>query len=199
MENVAEALKIAFAALLFVLALTLSMSSFSQATRAVNAITTIKDKESQYTYVEPTEGLSRTVGIETVVSTIYQAYEHNIEIHFFDDITGKEIPIFYKFDPSTGEAKRDSTNLRIELSCIDTKTQSFGGVAEYIEFVDVLLGGKELASQRLIWDKYKDRIKYKGGLYNEFADSKFEELLGEYEDGTGTSKTTRRIITFIKK
>ena len=44
MENAAEALKMAFGYILFVLALSISISSFSNATKAVNAIIQLKDK-----------------------------------------------------------------------------------------------------------------------------------------------------------
>ena len=51
MENAAEALKMAFGVLMLVLALTLCISSFSQAREAVDSIITIKDRETSYTYL----------------------------------------------------------------------------------------------------------------------------------------------------
>ena len=67
MENATEALKIAFGVMMFVLALTLSISTFSQAIQAVDSITTLRDRETQYTYVEPSSYSNRTVGVETIV------------------------------------------------------------------------------------------------------------------------------------
>lgn len=94
MENAVEALKIAFAVMMFVIALTLSISSFSQANTAAKAIVEMSDSETEYTYVEPSEDLTRIVGIETIISTIYSSVEENIEIHFIGT-DGKEIPLYY--------------------------------------------------------------------------------------------------------
>ena len=94
MENAAEALIIAFAVMMFVMALTLSISSFSQANTAVKAIVDMTDSEAEYTYVEPSEKLTRIVGIETVISTIYSSSNENIEIHFIDE-SGTPIPLYY--------------------------------------------------------------------------------------------------------
>ena len=97
MENLGEALKMGFAIAFFVMALSLSMSSFSQANRAVNAVITARDRDKlledatleeikdagyeQYVYVEPvsSDNLTRTVGIETVVSTINRAINENLK------------------------------------------------------------------------------------------------------------------------
>ena len=96
MENAVEALKIAFAVIMFVVALSLSISSFSQSSSAIDAVINMRDRETEYTYVEPTENLSRTVGIETVVSSIYRAFEQNIEI-YFKNFSTKSILILLKY------------------------------------------------------------------------------------------------------
>ena len=186
MENAAEALKIAFAVLLFVMALTLSMSSFSEATRAVKAITTLRDRESQYTYVTPTQDLTRTVGIETVVSTIYRAYKENIKIYFFDS-HGNPMEI-YKIEESNGTLT--------PTSCIDYASENFANQQESVEFLDVLLGGQTLSNWTEIREKYQNRLCYTNGLYKEFSGSKFIEELGEYYEGTGAAEIKERIITY---
>lgn len=55
MENAVEALKIAFAVMMFVLALSLSVFTFSRANSAVTAIINMRDRETQYNYVKPIE------------------------------------------------------------------------------------------------------------------------------------------------
>ncbi len=82
MENAAEALKIAFGVVMFVLALSLSISSFSQADRSVTAIVNMKDRDIRYDQIKPASGLTRTVGVETIIPTLYTAYNENIEIYF---------------------------------------------------------------------------------------------------------------------
>ena len=84
MENAVDALKIAFGVMMFVLALTLSISSFSKANSAVTAITRMNDRETEYTYIEPTASRARIVGVEAIVPSMYRAYYENIEIKFLD-------------------------------------------------------------------------------------------------------------------
>ena len=197
MENVAEALKIAFAVLLFVLALTLSISSFSQATRAVGVITTLR--ETQYTYVKPINSendFSRIVGIETVVSTIYRAPEQNLKIYFFDKSLEKTFTLYYA-TATDGTLKMNAHNEKIEMNYIDLAT-GFNRENNSIEdFISALLGGIE--GDHEFMNKYRERLKYPEGLYMKFKDAKFLELLGEYEENEGASQMTQRVITFIKQ
>lgn len=208
MENAAEALKIAFAVMLFVMALTLSMSSFSQATRAVNAITAERDKEwvgdlnndgNYYNdgyykynmYVTPSEDLTRTVGIETVVTSMYRAYEENMTIYFFES-DGRPIKLYNKIDENGN---------KIEITCIDaSEGKIFGSQHEPKEFLDILLGGKDVLKDKpeSVRNDYKDIFidEEDLGLYELLKDSEFEEQLGEYKDSTGL---TKRVITYIKK
>ena len=200
MENAAEALKIAFAVLMFVLALTLSISSFSQATRAVGVITTLR--EAQYTYVKPINSendFSRIVGIETIVSTIYRAPEQNLKIYFFESDGKTPIPLYYATaTDGTLKMKADRAT-KIEMNYIDLAT-GFNKANNSVEdFISALVGGIQGDSE--LEEKYGARIHddYKTGLYKVFANSKFLELLGEYEENEGASQITQRVITFIKQ
>ena len=84
MENVTEALKIAFGVMMFVLALTLSISSFSQAREAIDNVIMMKDREQEYTYVETAANLkNRLVSSETIIPTIYKAYKENFSVEFY--------------------------------------------------------------------------------------------------------------------
>ena len=51
MENAVDSLKIAFGVLIFTVALSISISTFSNARRAIDGITTIKDKTQEYVYL----------------------------------------------------------------------------------------------------------------------------------------------------
>jgi len=197
MENVADALKIAFAVMMFVIALTLSISSFSQATRTVDVITASRDREAQYTYVTPSSNLSRTVGIETVISSMYRAYEENIEIHFYESIGGTEekMKIYNLID--------DDGNIIGDTNCIDLahKNLKFANKDQATEFLDVLLAGANIDNWDDIKDKYQNRIIHMNGIYKHFTNmnAEFEERLGEYVQGSGTSEMTKRVITYVKK
>ena len=71
MENAMDALKIAAGVLMFVLALTISISCFSQANEAVTTIANMRDRDVQITYdnIQQSNKLTRTVGIETIIKS----------------------------------------------------------------------------------------------------------------------------------
>ena len=183
MENAVEALKIAFAVMMFVMALTLSISSFSQASSAVTSIINMTDRETEYTYVEPTEKLTRTVGIETIIPTMYRAYRENIEIYFFKN-NGEPLYLYYKAD--------DSGNYDVGINYIDLSLENFKSAKEAINHLDILLGAEDED------EIYNNQInpEYTGGLYKYFSGRKFTEKLGEYYQGTGSTKIKKRVITY---
>ena len=87
MENAVEALKIAGAVLMFVLALSLSISSLSQANQSISAITNNYDKKAQYEYIKPSSNLTRIVGADAVVNHHQHCYS-GYEVY-------KDKPVFY--------------------------------------------------------------------------------------------------------
>ena len=192
MENVADALKIAFAVMMFVIALTLSISSFSQATRTVDVITASRDREAQYTYVTPSSNLSRTVGIETVITSMYRAYRENIEIYFFESDGTTPLGLYYKTN-NQGENIKENNEL-VKVNYIDSELESFGSPKEAIDHLDTLL-----RSNPVTYDgEYKNQIIYSQGLYKYLSDFTFKESFGEYYQGTGTTKIKKRVITYTK-
>ena len=207
MENAVEALKIAFAVMMFVMALTLSISSFSQASSAVTSLISMNDRENEYTYVEPAKDLTRTVGIETVVSSMYRALEQNIEI-YFKDSSGNLIPLFYKTQIDIpGYKAKDTTDADSEIYSIDFSNET----PEYKEmYLDIILGGNvnntvdEYLSTESndVKEKYKDMYRkkiqnhYPDGIYKAFKDKEFIEQFGEYYQGDGASQIKKRVITY---
>jgi len=193
MENAAEALKIAFAVMMFTMALTLSISSFSSARQAAEAIIEMRDRETEYTYVEPTKNLTRTVGIETIVPSMYKAYKENIEIYFFDK-NGKPLILYYKTDKEDPyNREKDEKGYDIGINYVNLDLEQFGGPEEATKHLDDLLLGKTNE------EKYKKQIKHNEGLYNYLSKYTFEEKVGEYYKSTGTSKIKRRVITYTIK
>ena len=85
MENAVDALKMAGAVLLFVLAISVAIVSFGQAREAADTILDYKDRETVYidgNLYYKTTGTERTVGLETIIPTIYRAYIENYKIVF---------------------------------------------------------------------------------------------------------------------
>ena len=194
MENAAEALKMAFAVLMFVLALTLCISSFSQAREAVDSIITIKDRETSYTYVTASKDGTRTVGAETIVPTLYKAYKENFEVHFVD-AEGNPI-ILYKYKDPYGNKKA--------MSVIDLEQENHASAERAINRLNYILRGKfdpELGSGNDPAEKEVEEIIDHNGLYNYLKQNRFKERMGEYyqEDRTTNTDTTTLDVNKTKK
>ncbi len=73
MENVSDALKIAGAAMIFVLAFTISMILFSKAKQTADAVLTNIQLNKFVPKIESLDrNVTRIVGIETVIPSIYR-------------------------------------------------------------------------------------------------------------------------------
>ena len=216
MENVAEAMKIAFGVLLFVVALTLSISCLSQATSAVSTIVTLRDSHIDYMPIKPSNGLTRIVGVDSIIPTMYSAYSENIEIYFFK-ADGTPMPIYYKVD-STGkwvdeQGNRTQSSIdAVKVNYIDLTKEGYGNEGNKLapevakEHLDMILAVGQLnknnfSNQEMV-KKYEKQFLTDYGFYNEIKDKKFEECLGEYYQGsdsaTATSSTQikKRVITY---
>ena len=218
MENAVEALKIAGAVLMFVLALTLSISSLSQANQSVSSITNMYDKEAQYEYVKPSNDLDRIVGIETIVPTMYVAYEENIKI-IFKDKNGNALPIYYKTNQygsrvdSTGKAVNNASTDAVTINCIDLAEEAFDADPKSASnHLSMILDGKNRWKQQYKDDsemlgmldkgRYGNQFIYNDGFYDYLANHTFTENLGEYYQGstdTDNNQTSSSNATKIKK
>jgi uncharacterized membrane protein YdfJ with MMPL/SSD domain len=77
MENAVDALKTAFAVIVFVIALTVSFIVFSQARKASEIVLYLSDKKNFEEYTAETQSIKRTVGIETVISAVKRYINDN--------------------------------------------------------------------------------------------------------------------------
>lgn len=93
MENAADALKMAGAVLIFVLALSIIIFAFSQARQTSDTILTYRDRETMYVesdYYYTSNQSERVVSFETVIPSIFRVYLENYKIVF----EGLEKPIY---------------------------------------------------------------------------------------------------------
>lgn len=205
MENASDALKIAFAVLMFVAALSLSISSFSQATTAINSIITMRDRETDYMYVTPSKNSNRIVGVETVIPTMYKAYKENFKIVFLNS-DGTDLPLYYYTD-SFGKRATNPKTGKTEINYIDLEGEVMPSATEAIAHLDILLSqrqGSNVNENKYYWQFMEDKTQ---GLYDYLQDKKFEEVLGEYyqedaaagyeTEGLEINKTKKRVITYI--
>ena len=226
MENAVDSLKIAFGVLIFTVALSISISTFSNARRAIDGITTIKDKTQEYVYSEPSTTSNRDVGIETIIPALYKAYLENYRVEFWvKDSAGAEKKLIL-YSRRNVEARENWE----EVNYIDLIDENFGSESLAIDHLNALLtnghtkfyinssksyGVKDISAYTILL--YDEEIGSKSGdiaigsegLYEFLKDKKFEERLGEYyqedksegkvSDTLEINKTKKRIITYVWK
>lgn len=200
MENATDALKMAAAVLIFVLALSISINAFGEARRASQVILDYRDREYDYTYI--TSGTTqRQVGLETIIPSIYKAYKENYKIIF--DMK-KDIN-----DKDGLYSKKNENGNYDEINYIDLEKEVLGSDKQKEEFIKAIIYGKDS-----ILDEYKKEFSDLGinlkddGIYDRIKGKKVTEKLGVYyqEDmqtgGSNTpdaNKTKKRVITYTDK
>ena len=204
MENAADALYMGFAVIAFVVALSLSIFSFSQVTSASQAIIDARDKTTLYSYIEP-QGTERIVTREDIIPTLYRAFYEDYIIRF--EGIG---PLYNK------NVERTDDNGKVISSNEPSSTieNIMNNHEDAREFITVLLqGGK---------NEFSDFLKRKGilyysnlqinSLYDILEGKMFYEKVGIYyledkknvvntvQNGTDDiNKTKKRVITYKLK
>ena len=95
MENAVDALKMAFAVIVFVMALTIGIAVFTQARTASDVILQSQDSTEYYEYISAgvyddetgqwiSTGDTRIVGLETIIPTLYRYYKENYTVVFLE-------------------------------------------------------------------------------------------------------------------
>lgn len=86
MENAVDALKIAFAVIVFTMALSLAMVMFTQAKETSDVVLSTSDVTEYMEYIESSadSSESRVVGLETIIPTLYNYYRENYTVIFLD-------------------------------------------------------------------------------------------------------------------
>lgn len=209
MENITEALKMAFAIMMFILALALSISCFSQARETTDAIITMRDREVEYSYIETTEQVrTRLVSAETIVPTIYKALKENIRIVFYNGNIdeGNELWLF-RYTDRNGNSKLANyidVEEQVNPKFVKYPIINYGEATGSVEVWDNLLGSSNVYTRS---DTSKFQSNVGMPLYEYFSKNQFEELLGEYyqedadigavSDTLEINKTKKRVITYI--
>lgn len=89
MDNATEALLIAFGVLVFIIALTVTLTTFSQAKETADVVLFFSDRENFQTHLRDdpmnvSEG-GRTVTVDTVIATIYRCAKEKFSVKIIDD------------------------------------------------------------------------------------------------------------------
>jgi len=188
-ENLYDALIMAGAILIFVIALTVSMSSFTEMRTQIDEIVEmdsrvdlVKNDKGYLNYIStnPDSLDIRIVGIETLVSSMYRVSKENY--------------VVYIKASDYGEAK----TMRLKDKGLSAQ---YYGAEEIIKdddnILQITINGANSDATTLL----KNTDEGGKGLYDELKDKKFKEYLGVYQENTGASeanRTTYRVITYVE-
>ncbi len=220
MENATKALELAFGVLIFVVALSISISTFSNASLAIDNIISYKDKTQNYVYVTQSNGNgvdehnNRIVGIESIIPTLYKAYKENYKVIFLDQ-NDNPITLYYKTRNSSKETEivdgesvtvlpreKDEYGEEIEINFVDLEEEVLGNVEDATQHLDFILYGKRYQQDdKKYYTKYKRQIYHEDGLYEYLLDKQFIEILGEYyqEDAEAGEEIPETQVAQINK
>lgn len=203
MEDAVEALKIGFAVLVFVIALSVAFSSLTQAKQVSDTVLEMTSSTylTEYKYPSSAPGAGRIVGIETVIPTLYRYSKEKYSVDIVENGSIRE-----KFDTDTER--------RVYSNATDEETKKFkplykSGVSwignteiDIATRVDGAVSGT---------DKQINNMTYKPNIsIDNWRDAKFLEtftesdqsILKEGDDGSSVIKiagSKKMFITFTKR
>ncbi|MBR3254793.1 MAG: hypothetical protein IKF97_00985 [Clostridia bacterium] len=194
MENAAEALKLGAWVLIFVAALTITINAFSLAKQSIDGTVQNIDREYVTTYVDKSDTTQRSVGIESIVPSIYRAFNDNYKIIFQN----------YKL-----YGKIDSSNNTTDINYIDLEKESLSDSVKEMFIKIILMGTDEEKSgytEQEIKNTFPNIIFEETGLLEKIKGQTFIENLGVYYqeetkgglDTPNANKTEKRVITYIQ-
>lgn len=207
MENATHALLMAFAVIIFIIALTVSMVSFSSVKHAADVILYTKDEANYYEYIGATgkAAENRIVGLETIIPTLYKYYKENYTVVFKQgtynyetgDITDwKYLPIYktsanrnWQNSYSTlmnkkyGIQKPDNQIFSFDLDEETLRHEPWTGSYDRIKNnLDCFLNGTIYINpnNNTHYLDYSNNPLQTGGFIGKYKNAKFVETIAEY-------------------
>lgn len=194
MENAVEALKMAGFMILFIIALSITMITLTQAKTTADSLVKNQDRQQSYQYIEVTgdlsKSLSRTVTLADIIPTLYRYAQEDYAVQFY---TSSGSPLYVY---ESGQIKNGVHVKKNDLD-LDTEHWLENGETRYEEW----RGNTTKIKQHV-----DDVVEY---LLANYKNSNFEEKLGtteDYEESQDTNelvpdinKQYKRIITYTLK
>lgn len=202
MENAADALKMAGAVIIFVLALSVIIFYFGEVRLTADTILSYKDRETKYIdgdFYYKTSGTERTVHLETIIPSIFRAYLENYKIVF----EGLEEPIYKIKDNNGNFIEKFSLDLETKQHVSDGiyKNVVLANNEQKTEFLCGILNN-EFKINRTQFEKIYGITLGNKTLFDQLSRaSEIREYLGVYyqndnPDVPNVMKTEKRIITY---
>lgn len=194
MENATDALKMAGAVLLFVLAISIIILSFGQVRESADTIIDYRDRETSYidgNFYYDGKDYSRIVGLETIIPSVYRAYWENYRIVF----KGIGQPI-YRIN--------EEGKYLLELENINGTNLTLANDETKVEFLQGILYGVDGNKKDDFETKFKISLNDCESIYNQLESKSVKEYLGVYyqndsPDVPELNKVKKRIITYEVK
>ena len=194
MENAIEALEMAGFMLLFIIALSITMITLTQAKTTADSLVKNQDRQQSYQYIEVTgdlaKSLSRTVTLADIIPTLYRYAQEDYAVQFYTS-SGSPLYIY-----ESGQIKNGVPVKKNDLD-LDTEHWIENGETRYEDW----RGNTTKIKQHV-----DDVVEY---LLANYKNSNFEEKLGtteDYEESQDTNelvpdinKQYKRIITYTLK
>lgn len=194
MENAVEALKMAGFMILFIIALSITMITLTQAKTTADSLVKNQDRQQSYQYIEVTgdlsKSLSRTVTLADIIPTLYRYAQEDYAVQFY---TSSGSPLYVY---ESGQIKNGVHVKKNDLD-LDTEHWLENGETRYEEW----RGNTTKIKQHV-----DDVVEF---LLANYKNSNFEEKLGtteDYEESQYTNelvpdinKQYKRIITYTLK
>lgn len=217
MENAAEALKLAFAVLVFVMAVSVTVGLFSQARETSEIVLQYSDVTSYYDYQDYTKKdrvyENRIVGLETIMPTLYKYNKENYRIEFwngtYNDDTGQytissPLPVYTTIsnDSLWSEGYKQSRTYKQQQNSKQIYAFDF---SEEIQRNESWIRNQESIIKNLNYILEGNSQDSKNSSYSNNiltkSNNKYLELIGRYqkEDENNRNKTTTKtVIKYIK-
>ena len=189
-DNLSDALVMAGAVLIFIIALTVSMSSFSTMRSQIDDIVEsdskldlLMDDGKYLNYLtSQDDGDVRIVGIETIISSLYRVEKENYRVYIKSSAIPRDLATVYtNANPQT--YKKDDGSSELLINTGD-------------KVLEITINNKNSNITNLFSKDGKN-------LYDKLKGKKFKEYLGVYQERTADevsaeNKTTYRVITYIE-
>lgn len=193
MEDVVQALMIAFGALLFVIGFSVAMYMFSQVTTTAETLTFYADTTAYYDNVKIDDsqpllkdddiknGKSRVVNAETIIPTLYRYADEEFCVKIYDEsgnlIQILDLDLEQKVHSSIGDtrATNDSTDAK-QIANYAYKKIYNDSTKQYYMFGAPWLGTKENIKTRVDF-LIKGQAGYIGDQYVNYTGNNFHEYL----------------------
>ena len=202
MENASDAIIMAGAVLIFVIALSVAMTVFSQARSTVDTVVYASDRTNYYEYfdVDISNNIkNRIVGLETIIPTLYKYYKENYTVVFLDE-NGKGMQLYESLTNHDNWSKDMDGNIKsftttkypnmkdMEICSFDVNEELVrrepwvGDPIETRKNLEAFIEGEEYVWPNGSGKKYDYANIIHGQSFMEyFSKNKFRETIGEYK------------------